>query len=720
MATRYNDFADYNQVHAQAQAVADVRDDAAEEDRRRRVKEDNLAAFDAAREQERNPRSMVTASAFDGDGMRRDYMGGRLVGEMPLDDQARIGADFDDLAMRSAAIKRHNSQIERDTVSALMRQARKNGGMVPQNLVDQASANFGMDGKNRAVFRAGYLPNGDFGIDVAERGANGAVQRSTRRIPVADQYSIVNGTPGIWGDDGIAESANLYGQLRNTRGKSTLPADTYRQNLAAYRQGVSAREQQQANAQMDKLMFDIVRDSIKGSGGNGGKNYRLNAAMKLLTDKNARSWLMQGLEQKDDDGNVVTNGEDEMGNPIPVIDQDKLMQRIDGVIDRYSQQNGSANNAPPEWVMKFLDQRFGPRQLSPEEAEIRQRQRQNALDDQRRADVMRGRDQQLIHYLDENGTHKVGSGYVVDGKVYDGDGNEMSGVRLADRNGRPLRDEIDERLAQRASARAQGGGGLAGTPAADVVSGGGGQPQYGLRNDGKTYKGTGWLGEQRLSNGGVATEFTIRDAKEDGENAVVDANGNYIDYPTLVPGLTQNEIDAVKRAAEGDKDVFNTQEWGEVVRKARAHAKSQIAKGESVFANDGQPPAQAQEVRQNDEERKRLEAERERLIAAKEARAKSRNAARTAAKASGLMKSSGTLAQETTGTNSNMNRIAENTSAALRQTERNYDEMPMTPEERRANAISDLKRWRAATGRENEISDEAIERMADEELKKQM
>ena len=438
MAMRYNDFADYNQVHAQAKAMADARDEAIEMDRRRRVKDENLAAFDAAREQGRNPRSMVTASAFDGNGMRRDYMGGMMVAETPLDDQARIGADFDDLAMRSAAIKRHNSQIERDTVSALMRQARKNGGMVPQNLVDQASANFGMDGKNRAVFRAGYLPNGDFGIDVAERGANGAVQRSMRRIPVADQYSIVNGTPGIWGDDGIAESANLYGQLRNTRGKSTLPADTYRQNLAAYRQGVSAREQQQANAQMDKLMFDIVRDSIKGSGGNGGKNYRLNAAMKLLTDKNARSWLMQGLEQKDDDGNVVTNGEDEMGNPIPVIDQDKLMQRIDGVIDRYSQQNGSANNAPPEWVMKFLDQRFGPRQLSPEEAEIQQRQRQNALDDQRRVDVMRGRDQQLIHYIDENGTHKVGSGYVVDGKVYDGDGNEMAGVRLADRNGNPI------------------------------------------------------------------------------------------------------------------------------------------------------------------------------------------------------------------------------------------------------------------------------------------
>lgn len=708
----YDEFADYNQVHAQAKAMADARDEAMEMDRRRRVKEENLAAFDAAREQERNPRSMVTATAFDGNGMRRDYIGGRLVGEMPLDDQARIGADFDDLAMRSAAIKRHNSQIERDTVSALMRQARKNGGMVPQNLVDQASANFGMDGKNRAVFRAGYLPNGDFGIDVAERGANGAVQRSTRRIPVADQYSIVNGTPGIWGDDGIAESASLYGQLRNTRGKSTLPADTYRQNLAAYRQGVSAREQQQANAQMDKLMFDIVRDSIKGSGGNGGgKNYRLNAAMKLLTDKNARSWLMQGLEKKDDDGNVVTNGEDEMGNPIPVIDQDKLMQRIDGVIDRYSQQNGSANNALPEWVMKFLDQRFGPRQLSPEEAEIRQRQRQNALDDQRRADVMRGRDQQLIHYLDENGTHKVGSGYVVDGKVYDGDGNEMSGVRLADRNGRPLRDEIDERLAQRASARAQGGGGLAGTPAADVVSGGGGQPQYGLRNDGKTYKGTGWLGELKLPNGGVATEYTMQ------SDAVRGPDGNRIDFPTLVPTLTKAEQDLmVNDIIPNQKPVPD-----EIAQKAVDFAKMRLANGQSVFANDGKPPVQEQEVRQNDdEERKRLETERERLLAAKEARAKSRNAARTAAKAQGLMKSSSTLAQETIGTNSNMNRIAENTSAAFRQTEHNYDEMPMTPEERRANAISNLKRWRAASGRENEISDEEIEKMADEELKKQM
>ena len=61
-------------------------------------------------------------------------------------------------------------------------------------------------------------------------------------------------------------------------------------------------------------------------------------------------------------------------------------------------------------------------------------------------------------------------------------------------------------------------------------------PQYGLRNDGKTYKGTGWLGELKLPDGGVATEYTMQ------SDAVRDANGNRIDFPTLVPTLTKDEV----------------------------------------------------------------------------------------------------------------------------------------------------------------------------------
>lgn len=91
---------------------------------------------------------------------------------------------------------------------------------------------------------------------------------------------------------------------------------------------------------------------------------------------------------------------------------------------------------------------------------------------------------------------------------------------------------------------------------------------YGVRNDG-TLKGSGWLGEQRLPDGGVATEYSIG----------VGIDGKEVEIPTLVPGLTTDELKTMltdiipnrKRVPEA------------IVKKAIDFAYSQMRKGEPVF-----------------------------------------------------------------------------------------------------------------------------------------
>ena len=105
--------------------------------------------------------------------------------------------------------------------------------------------------------------------------------------------------------------------------------------------------------------------------------------------------------------------------------------------------------------------------------------------------------------------------------------------------------------------------------------------KYGLRHDGKSYKGTGWLGELPIYKDGkqvgVATEYSMQ------SNAVKDKDGNRIDFPTLVPTLTQDEVDLMT------KDIIpnNKPVPDDIAQKAVDHALSQMEKGESVWANDG-------------------------------------------------------------------------------------------------------------------------------------
>jgi hypothetical protein len=95
--------------------------------------------------------------------------------------------------------------------------------------------------------------------------------------------------------------------------------------------------------------------------------------------------------------------------------------------------------------------------------------------------------------------------------------------------------------------------------------------EYGLRNDG-TKKGSGYWGPLKgrgQYEGQTMSEYTIG----------VDFDGKETEIPTLVPTLTQEELDQVLRGNVSDT----------VVNKAVEHAKSRMAEGKSVFADEPNP-----------------------------------------------------------------------------------------------------------------------------------
>ena len=97
---------------------------------------------------------------------------------------------------------------------------------------------------------------------------------------------------------------------------------------------------------------------------------------------------------------------------------------------------------------------------------------------------------------------------------------------------------------------------------------------FGLRPDG-TKKGNGYLGVLSLPNGGVTTEYTV-------QSNAVKIDGKRIDFPTLVPTLTQKEVDLmVNDIIPNGGDIPE-----EIMQKAIKHAKKRIKEGKSVFADE--------------------------------------------------------------------------------------------------------------------------------------
>lgn len=106
----------------------------------------------------------------------------------------------------------------------------------------------------------------------------------------------------------------------------------------------------------------------------------------------------------------------------------------------------------------------------------------------------------------------------------------------------------------------------------DLTNGKASEASYGNRPDGSA-KGSGWLGELKLPDGGVATEYTM-------QSQAVQKDGKQVDFPTLVPTLTPAEVDLMVTDIIPNKKPIPEA----IIQKAIAHAKSRLAKGESLFA----------------------------------------------------------------------------------------------------------------------------------------
>ena len=96
-------------------------------------------------------------------------------------------------------------------------------------------------------------------------------------------------------------------------------------------------------------------------------------------------------------------------------------------------------------------------------------------------------------------------------------------------------------------------------------------PDFGKRNDG-TKKGKGWLGVVDLGSGNVATEYST-------QSDAVKVNGQRVDFPTLVPTLTPEEIETMKKVISSKGKIPEP-----IMQKAIEHARKQLAANKSVFA----------------------------------------------------------------------------------------------------------------------------------------
>lgn len=97
------------------------------------------------------------------------------------------------------------------------------------------------------------------------------------------------------------------------------------------------------------------------------------------------------------------------------------------------------------------------------------------------------------------------------------------------------------------------------------------QADWGKRPDG-TAKGQGYLGVLKRPDGQVMTEYSVG----------VSIGGKEMDIPTLVPTLTKAEVNTLLTIKDGDKlpDA--------IVNKAADYAKTRLAAGKPVFAQEGE------------------------------------------------------------------------------------------------------------------------------------
>jgi len=95
------------------------------------------------------------------------------------------------------------------------------------------------------------------------------------------------------------------------------------------------------------------------------------------------------------------------------------------------------------------------------------------------------------------------------------------------------------------------------------------------RADG-SQKGNGFLGLLKRPDGKVSSEISVG----------VNIGGKEVEIPTIVPTLTQQELDYLLSNPVGDGHPIPPA----IIQKAVAHAKQRIAAGKSPFAEPGESP----------------------------------------------------------------------------------------------------------------------------------
>jgi hypothetical protein len=99
-------------------------------------------------------------------------------------------------------------------------------------------------------------------------------------------------------------------------------------------------------------------------------------------------------------------------------------------------------------------------------------------------------------------------------------------------------------------------------------------PGYGLRHDGITKKGNGYLGAMQRPDGSVSSEISVG----------VNMNGKETDIPLMVPGLTKGELDyLLNNDVHGPRFIKDMPPA--IMQKARTHAAQRLSQNLSVFAD---------------------------------------------------------------------------------------------------------------------------------------
>jgi hypothetical protein len=94
---------------------------------------------------------------------------------------------------------------------------------------------------------------------------------------------------------------------------------------------------------------------------------------------------------------------------------------------------------------------------------------------------------------------------------------------------------------------------------------------YGNRPDGSS-KSKGFLGEIKLPDGNIATEYST-------QSGAIKVDGKQIDFPTLVPSLSRDEIALMQNEIIPNKKPIPEA----IMQKAIEHAKMRLSKNLSPF-----------------------------------------------------------------------------------------------------------------------------------------